>query len=66
MDLLSKNELTLDEIARELEANMKTVHEHTKRLYQAGLINKKHIGRGVAHSLSPYGRKIYKFLSSFE
>lgn len=67
LDLLSKNNgVTLDEIAEQLKANLKTIHEHTKRLYQAGLINKKYIGRGVAHSLSPYGKKIHKFLSDFE
>lgn len=66
LNLLSKGALTLDEIARALKANMKTVHDHTKRLYQAGLINKKYINKGVAHSLSPYGKKIHKFISTFE
>jgi len=67
LDLISKNDgITLNEIADTLKRNFKTTHEHTKRLYQAGLINKKYIGRGVAHSLSPYGKKIHKFLSNFE
>ncbi len=67
LDFLSENQgATLDEITDSLKANIKTIHEHTKRLYQAGLINKKYIGRGVAHSLSPYGRRIHKFISNFE
>jgi predicted transcriptional regulator len=67
LDFLSKNEgATLDEITGNLKTNMKTIHEHTKRLHQAGLINKKYIGRGVAHSLSPYGKKIYYFISNFK
>jgi len=56
----------LDAIARGVNANFKTTHEHTKRLREAGLINKNYVGRAVAHSLSPYGRKIHKFLSDFE
>lgn len=67
LDFLSKNDgMTLDEIAKALNANFKTIHEHTKRLREAGLINKKYVGRAVAHSLSPYGKKIYKFLAKFE
>jgi DNA-binding transcriptional ArsR family regulator len=67
LDFLSKNNgATLDEIASALKANFKTIHEHTKRLYQAGLINKNYKGRAVAHSLSLYGQKIHKFISNFK
>jgi len=67
LDFLSKNDgATLDEIANTLDVNLKTIHEHAKRLYQAGLINKRYVGRGVAHSLSPYGKKIHDFISKFE
>lgn len=67
LDFLDRNPgSTLDEIARGLKANFKTVGDHTKRLYHAGLINKKSLGKGVAHGLSPYGKKIHKFLSVFE
>ena len=57
--------ITLDGIAQALECNMKTISEHTRRLVQAGLLNKKYQGREVIHSLSPYGRKFIDFMRSF-
>ncbi len=56
---------TLEEIVKALEANQKTIGEHTRRLYVAGLINKKYRGKFVEHSLSPYGKTFVKFLESF-
>ncbi len=58
--------ITLEEIVRLLKANEKTIGEHTRRLYQAGLINKQYQGRFVEHSLSPYGKIFVKFLKSFQ
>jgi DNA-binding MarR family transcriptional regulator len=64
--LLSKHDgLTLEEIAEMLKCNMKTISEHTHRLSQAGLINKKYVGRFVTHSLSPYGEIILKSFALF-
>jgi len=57
--------ITLDEIANTLRCNLKTISEHTRRLVQAGLLNKKYQGNKVEHSLSPYGHKLIKFLKSF-
>ena len=57
--------ITVEEIAEQLECNMKTISEHTRRLVQAGLVNKKYKGRSVAHSLSPYGRRIITFINAF-
>ncbi len=57
--------ITVDEIAIHLKANFKTVSEHTRRLVQAGLLNKNYKGRQVAHSLSPYGKQITKFIKTF-
>ena len=57
--------ITLEEIADELECNMKTLSEHTRRLVQAELVNKKYMGRSVAHSLSPYGKRIIAFIDAF-
>lgn len=54
--------ITLNEIAKTLQCNFKTISEHTRRLVQAGLIDKKYRGRTVAHSLSPYGKKLISFL----
>ena len=64
--LIAENDgLTLEKIAEILECNSKTVSEHTRRLVQAGLLNKKYQGRQVAHSLSPYGKKFVKFTKTF-
>ncbi|MBU1091864.1 ArsR family transcriptional regulator [Patescibacteria group bacterium] len=58
--------ITLDEIVETLKANGKTIGEHTRRLYQAGLLNKKYRGKFVEHALSPYGKKFVRFLKSFQ
>ena len=57
--------ITLEDIAEKLSCNIKTISEHARRLVQAGLVNKKYIGRSVAHSLSPYGRRVAKFIDEF-
>lgn len=65
--LISKQEgITLESIIKELEANEKTIGEHTRRLYRAGLIDKKHRSKFVEHSLSPYGKIFVRFLESFQ
>ena len=58
--------ITLEDIVENLEANEKTIGEHTRRLYQAGLINKKYRGKFVEHTLSPYGKTFVSFLKSFQ
>lgn len=58
--------ITLDGIVKTLDANQKTIGEHTRRLFVAGLINKKYRGKFVEHSLSPYGRTFVDFLKSFQ
>lgn len=61
-----QNGITLDQIINTLDANPKTIGEHTRRLCVAGLINKKYKGRFVEHSLSPYGKTFYNFLKAFQ
>jgi len=66
--LLAINEydgLTLQNIADRLRCNFKTISEHTRRLVQAGLLNKKYKGTAVAHSLTPYGQKLVEFIKEF-
>jgi len=64
--LIAKHQgLNLEDIAGRLDCNIKTISEHTKKLVQAGLVNKKYQGRSVAHSLSPYGEIFYKFIITF-
>jgi len=58
--------ITVEEVAERLDCNFKTVSEHTRRLVQAGLLNKKYQGRQVAHSLSPYGKKFVTFIETFQ
>ena len=58
--------ITLEDIVEAIEANEKTLGEHTRRLYQAGLINKKYRGKFVEHTLSPYGKTFVNFLTSFQ
>ena len=65
--LVAKNSsLTLEDIIRNLDANPKTIGEHTRRLHNAGLINKKYRGKFVEHTLSPYGKLFVRFLESFQ
>ncbi|MEK7617936.1 MAG: winged helix-turn-helix domain-containing protein [Patescibacteria group bacterium] len=65
MLLAAKPKLTLDQIVKELEGNTKTISEHTRRLAQAGLVNKKYQGNKVEHTLSPYGEEFNKFFKVF-
>lgn len=58
--------ITLDSIVKTLKANEKTIGEHARRLYGAGLIDKKYCGASVEHSLSPYGRTFVRFLKAFQ
>ena len=60
-----KDGITVEEIANELKANFKTISQHTRSLVQAGLLNKKYLGRRVRHSLSPYGKLFLQFMKTF-
>ena len=58
--------ITLENIVKAIGANEKTLGEHTRRLYQAGLINKRYRGKFVEHTLSPYGKAFSRFLKTFQ
>ncbi len=60
----SEAHLSVEEIAKTLNANFFTIAEHLRRLQHAGLINKEHRGREVHHKLSPYGKKFVAFLKA--
>ncbi len=65
--LIAKEDgITLDQIARSLAGNFKTISEHTRRLTHAGLVEKTYVGKSVAHKLTPTGRRLYTLLSSFQ
>ena len=66
MGVVAKYEgITVEQIADRLEANIKTISQHTRSLVQAGLLNKKYRGRQVMHSLSPYGKSFLRFMKTF-
>ena len=64
--IAERDGITLEDIVETLGANEKTIGEHTRRLYQAGLLNKKYRGKFVEHTLSPYGKTFVSFLKSFQ
>ncbi len=57
--------ITVEGIAKALQANFKTISQHTRALVHAGLLNKNYRGRQVIHSLSPYGRAFLRFMKTF-
>ena len=64
--LIARQEgINLDGIADTLSCNIKTISEHTRKLVHAGLVDKKHEGRTVVHSLSPYGKIFHRFIVTF-
>lgn len=58
---LNNHSLSLFEITKNLKINYTTVSEHTRKMVDAGLINKKYKGQIVEHSLTPLGKDILKF-----
>lgn len=67
LDLLErKPELSLIEIANELNINFKTASEHARRLAIAGLVLKRSEAAAVRHCLSPLGKLTLKFLRTLE
>lgn len=64
--LLAHDEgMSLEGIAERLDCNIKTISEHTRKLVQAGLVNKAYKGRSVEHTLSPYGKSFCRFIRTF-
>jgi|SRR3989344_3546899 len=60
------DKITVEDITDRLNANFKTISQHTRYLTQTGLIRKQYKGRTVAHSLSPYGKIFIKFTKEFQ
>lgn len=58
--------ITLDEIAKALSCNFKTISGHTLKLVNAGLVDKNYNGRSILHSISPYGKIFVKFILDFK
>ena len=67
LELLEKNpELSVIEIAQELNMNFKTASEHIRRLAISGLIMKRSKGKSIRHKLTERGLKVLKFLRALE
>ena len=58
--------LSLFDIADKLNGNFKTISEHTRKLVQSDLIQKKYQFKTVLHSVSPLGRRILHFVENLE
>ena len=61
----ARDGITVEKIAEKLQANFKTISQHTRSLVQAGLLNKKYHGQKVMHNLSPYGKYFLAFMKTF-
>ena len=62
LELLEKNPgLSVDNISQNLDVNFVTIADHTRKLYDAGLVEKKHKGRFVMNSLTRAGKDIMSF-----
>ncbi|OQX86940.1 MAG: hypothetical protein B6D55_04790 [Candidatus Omnitrophica bacterium 4484_70.2] len=67
LELLEKKpELSVFEIAEELDINFKTASEHIRRLAISGLIMKRSDGTNIRHRLTDRGLIILKFLRILE
>lgn len=64
--IAEKEGITLSDVIDTIKANEKTIGEHTRRLFVAGLLDKKHNGVFVELYLSPYGKMFVNFLKSFK
>ena len=54
--------LSLTDISRKLGGHFKTISEHTKKLLESGLIEKRYRERTVFHSLSGLGVQLLGYL----
>lgn len=64
--LVHKNPgINVDGISEKINCSFANASSHTHKLVNAGLLNKKYIGRAVSHTLSPYGKKFLSFIEKF-
>ena len=67
MEILKKTpEMSVDEIAKLLVINYKTVADHLRRLAIAGLVLKKSDSVSIRHKLTNRAEHILKFLRTLE
>jgi predicted transcriptional regulator len=63
--LKDKPMISLDNITEILSANYKTISGHISRLIYSGLVSRSQAGNNAQYFLSPYGKKIYSYISNF-
>ena len=62
LNLLTKNpDLSVDQIAQNLNVNFVTIADHIRKLSDAGLVDKKHKGHFVINSITNLGKRILLF-----
>jgi len=59
-------ELSVIEISEKLDANLKTIADHTRRLTIAKLLMKKSSGKSICHRLTKRGKEVLMFLRALE
>ncbi len=64
--LEKQSNITLDQINGLVGGEFKNISAHTKKLFEAGLIEKKYIGVAVQHKLSEYGKVAVKVFRIFQ
>ena len=62
--IAKQNGATVWQISQSLKIEFKNASQHTARIERAGLIEKRYVGRAVAHFLTPYGQKVYNFIQT--
>lgn len=62
MDLLNKtSDLSVNQIAQNLNVNFVTIADHVRKLSDAGLVEKSHKGHFVINSITDLGRRVLSF-----
>ncbi len=56
--------INVDGLSTRLNCNYNTLSIHITKLVTSGLLDKKHRGRSVGHSLTPYGKVFVAFLNT--
>ena len=55
---------SLWQISEGLDMDFRLASHHTEVLEEAGLIEKKYLGRQVMHFLTPYGERVFEFMTT--
>jgi len=59
-------DLSVDDIAQNLNVDFFTISDHVRKLADTGLVDKKHKGRFVINSITKRGKYILSFCKMFK